>query len=60
MYFPLMLTIKQAAQQTGLTPYYLRQLCRSGRVRYVVAGHRWLINGETLANYLRQGDPARQ
>lgn len=56
--FPKMATIKEAAQQTGLSAYFIRQLCRAGHVRYVVAGHRWLINADSLAAYLDAGDPA--
>lgn len=57
---PQMVSIKVAAECTGLSPYYLRQLCRSGRVRYVVAGHRWLVNLDSLAAYFENGDPAGQ
>lgn len=58
IHLPTMVSIKDAADQTGLSPYYLRQLCRSGRVRYVVAGHRWLVNLDSLAVYFEHGDPA--
>lgn len=54
--FPCMLTIREAARQAGLTEYLVRQLCRAGRVRYVVTGHRWLINADSLAAYLNAGD----
>lgn len=58
IHLPQMCPIKDTSERTGLSPYYLRQLCRSGRVRYVVAGHRWLVNLDSLAAYFENGDPA--
>ena len=56
--YPNMGTVKKAAEIYGLPPTYIRTLCRTGKIRYVVAGHRWLVNLDSLARYFEQGDPA--
>lgn len=56
LHFPRMVSIKAAAEQTGLSAYYLRGLCRSGRVRYVKVGNKWLVNLGSLTAYLGSGD----
>ena len=38
--YPVMKTVKDAAAIYGLPPTYIRTLCRTGKIRYVVAGHR--------------------
>lgn len=58
--YPNMGTVKQAAEIYGLSPHYIRRLCRTGKVRYVNAGRGWLVNLDSLARYFEQGDPARQ
>lgn len=50
--YPVMKTVKD-----GLPPTYIRTLCRTGKIRYVVAGHRWLVNMNSLAQYFERGDP---
>ena len=44
---PNMAPVKQAAQLYGLSPYYIRRLCKAGKIRFVNAGR-----------YFEQGDPA--
>lgn len=56
LHFPRMVPINEAAGQTGLSAYYLRNLCRSGRVRYVKVGKKWLVNLGSLTEYLNVGD----
>lgn len=56
--FPHMLSIAEASAQSGLSPYTLRKLCRSGQIRFVACGCRWLVNGESLARFLNGGSPA--
>lgn len=55
--YPRMATVKKAAEVYGLSPAYIRRLCRQGKIRYVVAGHRWLVNLDSLARYFEEGDP---
>ena len=56
--YPNMGTVKQAAEIYGLSPHYIRRLCKTGKVRYVNAGRGWLVNLDSLARYFEQGDPA--
>lgn len=50
-------TVKKAAEIYGLSPAYIRRLCKTGKIRYVNAGHMWLVNLDSLARYFEQGDP---
>lgn len=56
--YPNMGSVKKAAAIYGLSPAYIRRLCRQGKVCYVDAGHMWLVNLDSLARYFEQGDPA--
>ena len=53
--YPQMATVKAAAETYGLPPTYIRTLCRTGKIRYVVAGHRWLVNLDSLAKIFQRG-----
>ena len=55
--YPRMAGVKEAAKLYDVSPYYIRNLARTGKIRFVVAGHRWLINLDSLAKYLAAGDP---
>lgn len=55
--YPNMGTVAKAAEIYCLSPAYIRRLCRQGKIRYVVAGHRWLVNLDSLAKYFNEGDP---
>lgn len=55
--YPNVGTVAKAAEIYGLSPAYIRRLCRQGKIRYVVAGHRWLVNLDSLARYFEEGDP---
>ena len=55
--YPNMGTVKKAAEIYGLSPVYIRRLCTEGKIRYVNAGHMWLVNLDSLARYFEQGDP---
>lgn len=42
--YPNMGTVKKAAEIYGLSPVYIRRLCKEGKIRYVNAGHKlWAI-----------------
>ena len=49
---PNMAPVKQAAQLYGLSPYYIRRLCKEGKIRFVNAGRGWLVNLDSLAGTL--------
>ena len=52
MTIPTMVTIKEAAEKTGLSYYYIRKLCLEKKVVHIMAGRKVLINEEKLVNYL--------
>lgn len=53
--FPRMGTITQAAAESGIPTYRIRQLCKSGQVRSVQCGRKVLVNLPSLAAWM-QGD----
>ena len=53
---PNMAPVKQAAQLYGLSPYYIRRLCKAGKIRFVNAGRGWLKSGQPCP-VLRAGRP---
>lgn len=55
MQIPTMVTIRKAAELTGLSYNYLRQLCLSNKIIHVRAGSKYLINLEKLVDYLNNG-----
>ena len=60
MTFPIMLTLRQAAEETGLSYDYLRKLCLRGKIVFVRAGSKYLINAEKLKEYLNAGEGMQQ
>ncbi len=55
---PKMLSIAQTAKVIGLTKHYIRQLVLQGKVKYVRSGVKYLLNMDSLINYLNNGDDA--
>ena len=53
--FPRMATIPQAAADSGVPAYRVRQLCKTGQVRSVRCGRKVLVNLSSLAAWM-QGD----
>lgn len=49
---PKMLTLKQAAVETGLSYHFLRKLCINKKVYHIRSGNRYYINAESLEKYL--------
>lgn len=60
VYFPHMGTIKEAAAASGLAVYRVRQLVSTGKVKHINAGRRILVNLDSLARYMEQGEPQEQ
>ena len=54
--YPRMGSTKKAAELYGVTPNYIRLLCKRGKVRYVLHGRSILVNLDSLARYFEQGD----
>lgn len=53
--FPRMASIPQAAAESGVPAYRIRQLCKMGQVRSVQCGRKVLVNLSSLAAWM-QGD----
>lgn len=51
-----MRTIRQTAEETGLHEYFIRQLVKQDRIKYVKAGRKVLINLDLLIEYLNSGE----
>lgn len=49
---PRMLTIKEAAKETGLAEYHVRQLCINGEIVAVRTGRKYLVNLDRFIEYL--------
>ncbi len=61
MAFPGWKTIREAAEDTGYHPEYLRQLIRAGKIQAKRIGYMWFIQDKSLRRYIQhtQGDDAR-
>lgn len=59
--FPMMGTIQQAAEASGIPVYRVRQLCKAGTVRNVQCGRKTLVNLSSLAAWMDGGtEPPQQ
>ena len=51
---PTMLPVKEAAARFGLSPYFLRNLCHTGQVRYIaVSRNKWLVKAAERRKHCR-------
>lgn len=57
---PVMLTIAQAADKTGLSYDFVRTLCLQKKIVFIKAGSKYLINQEKLVDFLNKGMAAGQ
>lgn len=53
---PCMKTINEAAGIVNLAKYHIRQLVLQDKIRYVKAGQKYLVNLESLIEYLNNGE----
>lgn len=55
---PKMVTIKEAAKATNLSPYCIRQfvLQKNKNIRFIKVGRKYLINLNSLVEFLNNGD----
>lgn len=56
---PTMVTIQEAADQTGLSYDYIRKMCIQDKIVYVKVGAKRLVNLDMLRRYLNRGEAAR-
>ena len=54
--YPRMGSTKKAAELYGVTPNYIRLLCKRRKVKFVLHGRSILVNLDSLARYFEQGD----
>lgn len=53
---PRMLTLREAAKETGLSYDFLRRLCLQGKLVYIKAGTKFLLNEDRLIDFLNRGE----
>ncbi|NDO18607.1 helix-turn-helix domain-containing protein [Lachnospiraceae bacterium MD329] len=49
----LYLSVKEAAEYTGISEYYIRKYIKDGKIPYVETGVKFLINRIALKDYLK-------
>lgn len=52
---PKMLTIEQASRETNICSSTIRKMCWNNKIRTIKTGRKWLINKESLIDYLNSG-----
>jgi len=52
---PRMRTIKEASIETGLPYHTIRQLCLDGKITYIKAGNKYLVNLDRFIDFLNAG-----
>lgn len=52
---PVMLTVEEAHVMFRLSKQFLYRLAKSGNIRAVRAGNKFLLSAESLSEYLRNG-----
>ena len=55
---PRLKTISEASKIVGLAKYHIRKLVLQGKVKFVRSGVKYLLNMDSLINYLNNGDDA--
>jgi hypothetical protein len=55
---PLLYDISTTAQMLGTTIFAVRELCRSGRLKYITLGHRWMISPSFMEEFIRDAAKA--
>ena len=55
---PEMKTISEASKIVGLTKYHVWKLVLQDKIKYVRSGVKYLVNVDSLINYLNNGDNA--
>lgn len=53
---PTMLTIRAVSDRTGISYDKIRKLCLQGRIVYIRAGSKYLVNFEKFIAYLNEGE----
>ncbi len=53
---PLLYDIPATARIMSTTTFAIRELCRSGRLKFVRIGHRWLVSTAAMRNFISQAE----
>jgi len=53
---PKMVSIRKAAEETGLTYVLIRDLCDTGCIAYLRSGRKYLVNFDSLLELLHNGE----
>lgn len=53
---PTMKSISECSEIVGLAKYHVRRLVLQGKVRYVRSGSKYLVNVDSLIEYLNNGE----
>lgn len=53
---PQFKTIAESADFTGLAKYRIRKIVKEEKIKYIKAGKKFLINVDSLIEYLKTGD----
>ena len=56
---PTMVTIREVANQTGLSYDYIRKICMQDKIVYVKDGAKRLVNLDILRRHLNRGEAAK-
>lgn len=49
--------LKKVSPETGITEFLIRQLCKDGKIKTIIAGKsKVLVNMKSLNEYLENGD----
>lgn len=51
---PRMVTLRKAADMTGLSYDFLRKLCLRNEIAYIRSGSKYMVNVEKLCDYLNR------
>jgi len=53
---PLLYDISTTAVMLSTTVFAVRELCRSGKLKFVPLGHRWLISASAMQDFIAQAE----
>lgn len=53
---PTMKSISECSEIVGLAKYHVRRLVLQGKVKYVRSGSKYLVNVDSLIEYLNNGE----
>lgn len=60
MQIPIMIPIKPLAEKAGVSYDFIRKLCLAGKIVFIRAGTKYLINEEKFYEYLNTGDAEKE